>query len=116
MTSVQQEELPVIDASQCLSKTVAETTAKDLVLATLFIGAITEKDKLLWTITVQVQGRPVHFKMDTGGAEVTVISEQDFQALKGGKLEPPNLTYQALDVIGLALKDKVGKKLDRLVE
>ena len=55
-------------------------------------------------ITVQVQGCPVHFKMDTG-AEVTVICEQDFEALKGVKLEPPNLTlygpaHQALDVFG----------------
>ena len=57
-----------------------------------------------WTTDLLVQGQAVSLKMDTG-AEVTVISEKDYQSLRGVKQEPPVLKLhgparQALDTIG----------------
>ena len=89
--------------SQCFSKTVA-TTTEDTSLDTAFLGHLGSPWESSWTATIQLDDHLVLFKMDTG-AEVTAISEREFQSLQLKQLEKPNklllgLTCQALNVIG----------------
>ena len=90
--------------SQCFSKTVAATT-DDTSLGTAFLGDLGLSPwESSWTATIQLDDDLVLFKMDTG-AEVTAISEREFQSLQLKKLEKPNKLLlgpncQPLNVIG----------------
>ena len=54
---------------------------------TNFLDAITNKDENCWKATLQVDGKDVAFKVDTG-AEVTAISEPTFQNFRKRTLSP----------------------------
>ena len=93
-------------ASQCLSKTVAasahevEADSEEEV----FLGTVTSDKETAWTVNIQLQGKEVLFKLDTG-AEVTVISEEVYHTLKRAKLEKPSKVLygpaqQCLEVVG----------------
>ena len=59
-------------SSQCLSKTVLEVTAeqpKEDIDVTYLSAIVSEKDSC-WTINIEINGKPMIFKLDTG-AEVT---------------------------------------------
>ena len=97
-------------SAQCFSKTVAETLVENeefsLDASSVTIGTVSGKEQTSWTVDLLVQEHSqVKFKIDTG-AEVTVISEKDYQSLhQGAKLEKPKLklygpTRQALNTIG----------------
>ena len=70
-----------------------------------FLGA----DKnTVWMAKIQLQGKPVEFKLDTG-AEVTVISEKVYHTLRDVKLSRPlyrpvNQTLQVVDQFPGTLK------------
>ena len=98
--------------SQCLSKTVAasaegveaDSEEDDLPEDEIFIGAIETRKGTVWLTNVQLQGKNVKFKMDTG-AEVTVISEAVYHSLKNVQLEETSRglygpAHQSLEVIG----------------
>ena len=92
--------------SQCFSKTVAATILvnSELSLDTAFVGSVSSKQQSSWTTTLQVRGKKIRFKIDTG-AEVTAISEETFRQLGGASLQRPrNVLYgparHTLDVLG----------------
>ena len=73
----------------CFSKTVAATTDHTS-LYTVFLGHLgLSPCESSWTDTIQLDDHLVLFKMDTG-AEVTAISERDFQSSELKQLEKPN--------------------------
>ena len=72
--------------AQCFSKAAnelnLETAANELNLEMTFLDAVTETDQVSsWTVTLLLNNRPIHFKMDTG-ADVTAISEEIYQSLE----------------------------------
>ena len=75
-----------------------------------FLGAIhidtadTDHKEKPWTTTLELNERTLTFKIDTG-ADVTVISQSDYNAEKDGPLSPPSKqltgpSHEALDVCG----------------
>ena len=86
-------------AAQCLSKTVASTEADGNSSSEddLFLGAVGTEQNTIWTANIQLQGKQLEFKLDTG-AEVTVISEKVYPTLKTSSSE--NLQDIPLGVIG----------------
>ena len=67
-------------------------------------GSVSSKQQSSWTTTLQVRGKKIRFKIDTG-AEVTAISEETFRQLGGASLQRPrNVLYgparHTLDVLG----------------
>ena len=75
-----------------------------------FLGAIhvdtadTDDEGKPWTTTLELNERALTFKIDTG-ADVTVISQSDYNAEKDGPLSPPSKqltgpSHEALDVCG----------------
>uniref|UniRef100_A0A3B3I785 Gypsy retrotransposon integrase-like protein 1 n=1 Tax=Oryzias latipes TaxID=8090 RepID=A0A3B3I785_ORYLA len=77
------------------SRSVNEVTeAQEGEQTSYFLGSICdakEKKSEAWTVLLQVESVPVHFKIDTG-ADVNIINEDTFQALDTGKvLHPPDL-------------------------
>ena len=91
-------------SNQCFSKTVATATTDELSLDTAFVGSVSSRQQLPWTTTLQVKGKEVSFKLDTG-AEVTAISEETYLQLGEAKLQKPTkILYgparQTLDVLG----------------
>ena len=96
--------------AQCRSKTIAGATldTDDFSLdasSVVTVGTVTGSKATCWNVDLVVQDNtPVSFKIDTG-AEVTVISEKDYQSLEGTNLELPVLklygpTRKALNTIG----------------
>ena len=55
---------------------------------TLFLDTIDTGQKNMWTATIQVEGKDVCFKLDTG-AEVTVVGEKVLHSLDSKKLQTP---------------------------
>ena len=69
-----------------------------------YLDAVLSKQTNAWTKTIRVQGKKVHFKMDTG-AEVTAISRKTWEELNVGQLDTSNKVLcgsdrKALDVLG----------------
>ena len=87
------------------SKTVQPLLVNsELSLDTAFVGSVNSKQQSSWTTTLQVRGRVIRFKIDTG-AEVTGISEETFRQLGGASLQRPcKVLYgparHTLDVLG----------------
>ena len=67
--------------SQCFSKEVSELHATSLE-ESLYLDAVISNQPATWAIQVQLDGKDVPFKVDTG-AEVTAISEETYQGLQG---------------------------------
>ena len=95
-------------SSQCYSKVMGEVSARiqanQTELDTVFLDTITSDVNEYWKAKVEVNGSQLQFKIDTG-AEVTAISEQDYQRLKKSNLRPtPKILYgpshHALETIG----------------
>ena len=55
---------------------------------TLFLDTINSGWKNIWNVTIQVEGKDVCFKVDTG-AEVTVFGEKVLNSLDSKKLQTP---------------------------
>ena len=55
---------------------------------TLFLDTIDTGQKNMWTATIQVEGKDVCFKLDTG-AEVTVVGGKVLHSLDSKKLQTP---------------------------
>ena len=53
-----------------------------------FLGAITEEESKPWFTTLNVNKRPINFKIDTG-ADVTVIPEEVYSRKRDGPLQQP---------------------------
>ena len=107
-------------ASQCLSKTVAASTHEVEVgpLEEAFLGTVTSSIDQAWSVNVQLQGKEMLFKMDTG-AEVTVISKKVYDTLEKTKLGKPSKvlygpTHQPLEVLGQFSGNLVHKEHSRL--
>ena len=71
---------------------------------TQFLGAITQDNNEPWTIKIQVNRRPIVFKIDTG-ADVTVIPEELHIQERDGPLKPARIplvgpSQHRLQVIG----------------
>ena len=77
-------------SGQCLSKVVeaveAETDSESE--GDAFLGALGSEGDTAWTSQIQLQGKEITLKMDTG-AEVTVISEAIFHTLNRITMEKP---------------------------
>ena len=76
----------------------------ELSLDTAFVGSVSSKQQSSWTMTLQVRGKEIRFKVDTG-VEVTAISEETFRQLGGASLQRPrNVLYSPArhtqDVLG----------------
>lgn len=94
--------------SQCLSKTVAKATPQqdlDVVMEDSdgFLGASVLRGIIVMVTSLPLNGREMPFKLDTG-AEVTAISKQAFEHLKGVQLKPASRrlygpTHQPLKVL-----------------
>ena len=75
-------------SSQCFSKTVAsasqdgEPHSQDAA----FLGPVETENKNTWTSTLQIAGKDIRFKLDTG-AEVTAVSEATYRQLKRVRLQ-----------------------------
>ena len=70
----------------------------------IFLGAVGSGKGTVWLSNVNLQGKEVQFKMDTG-AEFTVISDKLYHTLNAGKLEKASRNlfgpaHQLLAVIG----------------
>ena len=97
--------------SQCLSKKVAategvaaDTEADSSSEDNSFLGAVGTDKNTVWMAKVQLQGKPVEFKLDTG-AEETVISEKVYHTLRDVKLGKSSRrlygpAHQPLGVVG----------------
>ena len=55
---------------------------------TLFLDTINSGQRNMWNVTIQVEGKDVRFKLDTG-AEVTVVGEKVLNSLDSKKLQTP---------------------------
>ena len=66
-----------------------DTTKPQTTPETGFLGAVGADTENVWFSTVQLLGRPLSFKLDTG-AEVTAISKSVFRTLPQVKLRPTN--------------------------
>ena len=62
----------------------------------VFLGQVGNQNNNPWTVTLQLNGSPVEFCIDTG-AEVTVISEATYRQVGSPKLEPPQRMLRGLD-------------------
>ena len=90
-------------SSKCFSKTVAPS-AEELTLETAFLGVLNSGKISPWTVTLKLQGKNAHFKMDMS-AEVTAISECTLHSLKGVTFTKPSKilygpTGQPIKVLG----------------
>ena len=56
----------------------------ELSLDTAFVGSVSSKQQSSWTTTLQVRGKEIRFKIDTG-AEVTAISEKNLSTARWSK-------------------------------
>ena len=92
-------------AAQCWKKTATAASTHELSLETTFLDTVTEaSQESSWRISLSLGNKVIMFKLDTG-AEVTAISEQEFQTMKDISLEKPSKVlygpaHQALDVCG----------------
>ena len=82
----------------------ADTTKPQTPPETAFLGAVGVDTENAWFSILQLLGRPLSFKLDTG-AEVTAISESVFRTLPQVELRPPNralygLSRKPLSVLG----------------
>lgn len=75
--------------SRCLTKHVSEIEPDDSQnkLDTAFLDTVTTKTDSAWFATIEINGRKLNFKLDTG-AEVTAISEQEYKKLDQPPLSP----------------------------
>ena len=84
----------------CRTKSVkAVTTTEEDVEDDLFVGMVEEPEPLAvpniisgidpWTVDIFLNEYPIEFQIDTG-ADVTVISEDQYQKLKMPGLQPPS--------------------------
>ena len=108
--------------SQCLSNTVApqprgvhelsrqseqsesETTDK-------YLDTVVGSKKNMWSITIQLQGKPIVIKVDTG-AEVTAISDSTWKSLKIMKpLEETEISLYGPDNTNLKILGKINLTL-----
>ena len=95
-------------ARVCLSKKAAVTAREVLVDSEeddgAFLGSVTSDKSSAWTVRIRLEEEEFPFKMDTG-AEVTVISEDTYDALQRPTLDKPSRVLygparQPLDVLG----------------
>ena len=107
-------------ASACRSKQAAEVTsysetppadhshaAAEAVNKNYFCGSVVnvEDDKPAWYVTLDVEGNPVKFKVDSG-ADVTVVSEAAYKRLQPkSRLSPNTSPLTALEVVCLSLEN-----------
>ena len=75
-------------ATQCYAKTVSEVQRGNQ-LDTAFLDTMSSDQATTWMTTINLDGVPVTFKMDTG-AEVTAISDKAYKELSESQLSKPN--------------------------
>ena len=75
-------------AAQCYAKTVSEVQRGNQ-LDTAFLDTMSSDQANTWMTTINLDGVPVTFKMDTG-AEVTAISDKAYKELSESQLSKPN--------------------------
>ena len=90
-------------STMCRQKTVATVQRDDP--DTAFLDTLSNDSKPMWTSKVNINGKEVAFKLDTG-AEVTAISKETWEALGKPILQPPDKhllgpAQQRLSVLGL---------------
>lgn len=68
-----------------------------------FIGTVTDRTKDNWSITLQVNDKPIEFHIDTG-AEVTVISERVWTQLDKPALQSSDRNLKCPDTHSLPVK------------
>ena len=81
----------------CFSRTIAVLSQEELEPAeTSYLDAITNrgnrKDTKSWYIQLQMEGKDVYFKIDTG-AEVSAMSTDVFEAIGRPNLQKPTKIY-----------------------
>jgi len=93
-------------SSQCMTKSATDelTTKTNSEEVDQFLGVVSSNTDSAWLATVQLHGKGVTFKLDTG-AEVTAISERVYKMLKGVTLQTPSKslfgpTHNAIQVVG----------------
>ena len=69
-----------------------------------FLGTVTSSKDKASSVNIQLQGKEIMFKMDTG-TEVTVISEKEYRTLEKTRLKKPSRVLygparQPLEVLG----------------
>ena len=90
-------------SSQCYGRSVDGIAASDHTDPDIaFLDTVSSNSNASWYSDVQLCGRKVRFKLDTG-AEVTAISSKELEQLNGMTLEKPSKTlhgpnHQCLDV------------------
>ena len=92
-------------SAKCFSKTVAlVTSTEEGGLETAFLNVMSSQQGTPWISSIQLEGKTVRFKLDTG-ADVTAISTEAHQHIGGTTLSPPSKALygparQTLNVLG----------------
>ena len=77
-------------ASQCFSKTVSTATQDgEACQDVAYLGPVKAENENTWTSTLQIAGKKIQFKLDTG-AEVTAVSEATYRNLRRVNLQKAN--------------------------
>ena len=90
-------------SAQCLSRRSATATTSELTEDT-FLGTLSTTGESSWSISIQLEGKQMCFKLDTG-AEVSAISDLAYKTLGNSTLQKPakvlvGPTRNALKVLG----------------
>ena len=88
-------------SAQCFCKAVAEVTIPPELDVTdyydvAYLNPVSAGQTTMWNCTVQLNDHEVPFKVDTG-AEVTVISEDQWKSLQISEVKPPSKTLHGPD-------------------
>ena len=90
----------------CFSKpsAVSAVASEDQADDAVFLGTLSTQGSSTWSGTIQLNGKGVLFKFDTG-AEVSAVSEETYQRVHGKQLQRPTKVlygpaYQSLKVLG----------------
>ena len=109
-------------SSQCLSNTAAPQTTgvhelssqsdhSELETPDRYLDTVESNKRNMWAITIQMQGKPIVVKVDTG-AEVTAISDSTWKSLKFAKpLEETGVSLYGPDQTHLKILGKVNLTL-----
>ena len=75
-------------SSKCHSKQFSEITSDTVAADTAFLGTVAVNTTSAWFTTVELNGKSLKVKIDTG-AEVTAISKEAYKTLQKPQLDPP---------------------------
>ena len=84
---------------------VQETTVSDA-----FLGAVTNSNEDCWTVTLQLNSKPLQFCIDTG-ADVTAIPEQVWKEIGKPSLQPSDRNLKCPDTHSLSVKGMMTAQL-----